>query len=206
MVCGRPSSCSVKSSFDKFDTIFPCLSRTVASTLTVFTCTTIFGSGPCCCGVFNCGCCCDGVAVVAAGDCRCAHNLPLCKRKLTIANSANPAHQIHFRAKPFLPSRATSIFIFLRTRRLHQKQRLLLWLQTFHTPHPSRQISKPQRPRHDALPCIPRLLQISSGSFVFSGPLIYPTPISIRARLCGNVFGSLAVKTSGVCGRRGIRP
>jgi hypothetical protein len=37
MVCGRPSSASVKSSLVRLWTIWPFLSRTVANTLTTFT-------------------------------------------------------------------------------------------------------------------------------------------------------------------------
>src|ERR1700719_4111051 len=39
MVCGRPSSCRVKSSLVRSRTIFPCLSRTVTGSVTTFTCT-----------------------------------------------------------------------------------------------------------------------------------------------------------------------
>src|SRR5215831_18626562 len=43
MTWGRPSSTSRKSSLARSGTILPCLSRTVASTLTVFTSTAILG-------------------------------------------------------------------------------------------------------------------------------------------------------------------
>ena len=44
-VCGRPSSARSKSSFARSETILPCLSRTVASTLTTFTSVENFASG-----------------------------------------------------------------------------------------------------------------------------------------------------------------
>src|SRR6266436_7740177 len=49
MTCGRPSSESAKSSFVRLLTILPCLSRTLARTLTTLTCTERVVAG-CVCG------------------------------------------------------------------------------------------------------------------------------------------------------------